>query len=79
MSPEEIEDKIDMRNPVIGQKVHVFSNTYVDLELGTIVNVDVLASDTGEIITDKYATVKLDNGRLIEQLNCVWYPLFGER
>ena len=77
MSPEEIENKIDMRNPVIGQMIHVFSNTYVDLGLGTIVSFNVLASDKGDVITDKYAIVKLDNGRLIEQLNCIWYPIFG--
>ena len=76
MNPEEIEDKIDMRNPCIGQRVHVFSNTYIDLGEGTIAKFDVLASDTGDTITDKYATVLLDNGRLIEQLNCIWYPTF---
>lgn len=75
MEIEEIESKIDMINPFVGQRIYVFSNNYVNLGLGTIVNVDVLESDSGDIITDKYVTVKLDNGRLVEQLNCIWYPI----
>jgi len=69
-----IEDKIDMQNPMLGQIVHVYANDYDDLGLGTIVNLDVLESDTGDIIATNYATVLLDNGKLIEQLNCIWYP-----
>ena len=75
MDIEEIENKIDMINPFVNQRIHVFSNDYKDLGLGTIVNVDVLESDTGDIISDNYATVKLDNGRILEQLNCIWYPI----
>ena len=72
---EQIEDKINMQNLYINQRIHVFTNEYDDLGLGTIVDFDVLEADSGEIITDKYATVELDNGIVLEQLNCIWYPI----
>ena len=73
-----IENKINMNNPIIGQRIHVYSNNYEDFGLGTIVDLDILESDTGDIITNNYVYIKLDNGKILEHLNCMWYPIDEE-
>uniref|UniRef100_A0A6M3X669 Uncharacterized protein n=1 Tax=viral metagenome TaxID=1070528 RepID=A0A6M3X669_9ZZZZ len=76
LNEKQIEDKIDMQNPKIGQRVQVFSNNYEELGYGTITSLDILVADeTGEIISNDYPEITLDDGRKFEGLNCWWYPI----
>lgn len=61
--------------PKIGMEVHVFSpDKCEDKGMGQIVSVDTLLCE-GEILTENYPTILLDDGSKIGGMDCWWFPV----
>lgn len=62
----------------IGMKVYV--NVEGDDEdreqiYGTIINVEpLIVEETGYVLSEHFPTIKLDDGRTVNGMECYWYP-----
>jgi len=56
-----------------GLRVHVFApDRREDWGLGTVILVDDLVEETGEVLSSNIPTIRLDSGREVTGLECWW-------
>lgn len=69
--------------PKVGMKVRVLSpDKSEDWGVGEIIEVTELFLELGDgskvLLTDSYPIIRLEDGRIVEGLDCWWYPLEWE-
>jgi len=61
----------------VGMRVYAVVDHDSDAPLyGTITSVEpLIVEETGEVLSEHFPTITIDDGRIVNGMECFWYPL----
>jgi hypothetical protein len=66
--------------PTVGMKVQVILLDNEDNVKGTITKVEpLILEETDEVLSEHFPTITLADGRIVNGMECWWYPVGGEK